>query len=78
VEFPANRLRGQLKLWGKRGYGLREVWVKRGSTVHSNGFKKAHIAHPFPDTSRDVSRYYKFKLPKIGMDCWCSGNVSSI
>ena len=34
VEFPANRLRGQKKLWDKRGYGLRQVWVKRGLTVH--------------------------------------------
>ena len=33
VKFPANRPRGRLNLWGKRGYGLRQVWVKRGSTV---------------------------------------------
>ena len=33
VDFPANRLRGQKKLWDKRGYGLRQVWVKRGLTV---------------------------------------------
>jgi GMP synthase-like glutamine amidotransferase len=33
MQFPANRLGGSLKLWGKRGYGLIEVWVKRGLTV---------------------------------------------
>ena len=33
VEFPANGLGGWKKLWGKRGYGLREVWVRRGLTV---------------------------------------------
>jgi hypothetical protein len=32
--FPANQLGGWLKLWGKRGYGLRQVWVKRGLTVY--------------------------------------------
>jgi hypothetical protein len=32
-QFSANRLGGRLKLWGKRGYGLRQVWVKRGLTV---------------------------------------------
>jgi hypothetical protein len=31
--FPANQLGGWLKVWGKRGYGLRQVWVKRGLTV---------------------------------------------
>ena len=34
VEFPANGLGGWKKLWGKRGYGLREVWVRRGLTVY--------------------------------------------
>ena len=33
LEFSANQLGGQLKLWGKRGYGLIQVWVKRGLTV---------------------------------------------
>ena len=33
VEFPANGLGGWKKLWGKRGHGLREVWVRRGLTV---------------------------------------------
>ena len=33
LQFSANQLGGWLKLWGKRGYGLRQVWVKRGSTV---------------------------------------------
>jgi GMP synthase-like glutamine amidotransferase len=33
MQFPANQLGGPLKLWGKRGYGLTEVWVKRGLTV---------------------------------------------
>ena len=33
MKFPANQLGGWLKLWGKRGYGLRQVWVKRGLTV---------------------------------------------
>ena len=32
-EFSANQLGGQLKLWGKRGYGLIQVWVKRGLTI---------------------------------------------
>ena len=32
-QFSAYQLSGGLKLWGKRGYGLRQVWVKRGSTV---------------------------------------------
>ena len=32
-EFSANQLGGQLKLWGKRGYGLIQVWVRRGLTV---------------------------------------------
>ena len=32
-KFSANQLGGQLKLWGKRGYGLIQVWVKRGLTV---------------------------------------------
>jgi GMP synthase-like glutamine amidotransferase len=33
MQFPANQLGGPLKLWGKRGYGLTEVWVNRGLTV---------------------------------------------
>ena len=32
-KFSANQLGGQLKLWGKRGYGLIQVWVRRGLTV---------------------------------------------
>ena len=32
-KFSANQLGGQLKLWGKRGYGLIQVSVKRGLTV---------------------------------------------
>ena len=32
-QFSGNQLGGELKLWGKRGYGLRQVWVRRGSTV---------------------------------------------
>jgi GMP synthase-like glutamine amidotransferase len=36
MQFPANQLGGPLKLWGKRGYGLTEVWVKRGLTVIVN------------------------------------------
>ena len=32
-QFSANQLGRELKLWGKRGYGLRQVWVKRGLTV---------------------------------------------
>ena len=32
-QFPANGLGRRLKLWDKRGYGLRQVWVKRGLTV---------------------------------------------
>ena len=33
MQFPANQVGGQLKLWDIRGYGLSEVWVMRGSTV---------------------------------------------
>jgi hypothetical protein len=33
MQFPANQVGGWLKLWGVGGYGLLEVWVKRGSTV---------------------------------------------
>jgi hypothetical protein len=36
MQFPANQVGGQLRLWDIRGYGLSEVWVMRGSTVHSN------------------------------------------
>ena len=32
-QFSANQLGKELKLWGKRGYGLKQVWVKTGSTV---------------------------------------------
>ena len=32
-QFPANGLGGWLKLWGKRVYGLIQVWVRRGLTV---------------------------------------------
>ena len=34
-QFSANQLGGRLKLWGKWGYGLRQVWVKRGLTVYA-------------------------------------------
>ena len=30
VEFPANRLRGQKRLWDRKGYGIRGLWVKTG------------------------------------------------
>jgi hypothetical protein len=33
MHFPANQLGGPKMLWGLRGYGFSEVWVKRGSTV---------------------------------------------
>ncbi|KAF8814357.1 hypothetical protein BYT27DRAFT_7014425, partial [Phlegmacium glaucopus] len=33
IQFPANQVGGQPELWDIRGYGFREVWVKRGSTV---------------------------------------------
>jgi hypothetical protein len=33
MQFPANQVGGQLRLWGIRGYGLSGVWVTRGSTV---------------------------------------------
>ena len=33
MQFPANQVSGQLKLWDIRGYGLWGVWVMRGSTV---------------------------------------------
>jgi len=35
MHFPVNQLRGCKMLWGLRGYGFSEVWVKGGSTVHS-------------------------------------------
>ena len=34
MHFPTNQLGGCKMLWGLRGYGLSEVWVKRGSTVY--------------------------------------------
>jgi len=34
MHFPVNQLGGHKMLWGLRGYGFSEVWVKRGSTVH--------------------------------------------
>jgi hypothetical protein len=34
VKIPAHRVGGPEKLWVIRGYGLSEVWVMRGSTVH--------------------------------------------
>ena len=40
-QFPANGLGGRLKLWDKRGYGLRQVWVKRGLTVFIFIFESA-------------------------------------
>jgi hypothetical protein len=27
MQFPANQVGEQLRLWDKRGYGLSEVWV---------------------------------------------------
>jgi len=33
MHFPANQLGGCKMLWGLRGYGFSEVWVKRGLTV---------------------------------------------
>ena len=34
VHFPAHQVGGRPRLCVKRGYGLPEVWVKRGSTVY--------------------------------------------
>ena len=34
VHFPTHQVGGRPGLWDKRGYGLPEVWVKRGSTVY--------------------------------------------
>jgi hypothetical protein len=34
ADLSANQLGQELTLWGKRRYGLREVWVTRGSTVY--------------------------------------------
>ena len=34
IHFPENQLGGHKMLWDKRGYGLSEVWVKRGLTVY--------------------------------------------
>jgi len=39
MHFPTNQLGGHKMLWGLRGYGFSEVWVKRGSTVHANDCK---------------------------------------
>ena len=36
MQFPANQLGGQKKLWDLRVYGLSEVWVKRVPTVHQS------------------------------------------
>jgi len=33
MHFPMNQLGGCKMLWGLRGYGFSEVWVKRGLTV---------------------------------------------
>jgi len=33
MHFPVNQLGGCKMLWGLRGYGFSEVWVKGGSTV---------------------------------------------
>jgi hypothetical protein len=33
MSIPANQLGNHDLLWVTRGYGLSEVWVKRGSTV---------------------------------------------
>lgn len=33
IVLPANQVGGPLRLWTMRGYGLSEVWVKRGLTV---------------------------------------------
>ncbi|KIJ97764.1 hypothetical protein K443DRAFT_105104, partial [Laccaria amethystina LaAM-08-1] len=35
MHFPVNQLGGHKMLWGLRGYGFLEVWIKRGSTVPS-------------------------------------------
>ena len=34
MQFPANQVGGRLRPWDLRGYGLPEVWVKRGPTVY--------------------------------------------
>ena len=36
MHSPAHQVGGWLGLWVKRGYGLPEVWVKRGSTVYTD------------------------------------------
>ena len=42
-QFSANQLGRELKLWGKRGYGLRQVWVKRGLTVAASLAEMSHL-----------------------------------
>ena len=34
-EIPANQLGGLKVVWVFKGYGLSQVWVRTGSTVHS-------------------------------------------
>ncbi|KAF8801774.1 hypothetical protein BYT27DRAFT_7114077, partial [Phlegmacium glaucopus] len=33
LQFPAHQCGGLKNVWGIRGYGLCQAWVKRGSTV---------------------------------------------
>ncbi|KIJ92526.1 hypothetical protein K443DRAFT_113412 [Laccaria amethystina LaAM-08-1] len=44
MHFPMNQLGGPKMLWGLRGYGFSEVWVKRGSTVDMSGCSVGHPA----------------------------------
>ena len=53
LHFPANQLGGRKMLWGLRGYGFSDVWVKRGSTVH--------ITLPFTQEQKDLQKK-KFEL----------------
>ena len=34
LHFPANQLGGRQNLWPITGYGVSQVWVMAGSTVH--------------------------------------------
>jgi hypothetical protein len=49
MHFPANQLGGPKMLWGLRGYGFSEVWVKTGSTVFGSTFPSLiYIPSPPP------------------------------
>ena len=44
VHFPTHQVGGRPGLWVKRGYGLPEVCVKRGSTVEGmHSMENRHI-----------------------------------